>query len=152
MDRRKSLLLIDGGLISAANFGICAEVDEPVLALTVNYGQSSFSAELIAAKELAGKFQVAHEVLELPWMKGAGQSANRNGVLIQAAAALAASRGIMQVVFGFTVDQAEEHPDLSAQYLNVCNLSLRYSTQGKIKVVSYTEMMKKSDLLPWKAK
>lgn len=151
MDRRKSLLLIDGGLISTANFGICTEVDEPVLALTANYGQANFTDELKAAKKLADRHQVAHEVLDLPWLQGAIPAFNRNGVLIHAAASIAASRGIIQVVFGFTSDQAEDRPDLSAQYLNVCNLSLRYSTQGKVKVVSYTEMMKKSDLSPWKA-
>jgi 7-cyano-7-deazaguanine synthase len=152
MDRRKSLLIIDGGLVSAANFGICADVDQPVLAITFDTGHAEFAQQLKAAQSLSNRYGVEHEVVALPWLKDSIENLNRNGVFIHVAAAIAAKRGIAQVVFGFTSDQSEQRPDMSAQYMNVCNLSLHYTTRGKVKVVSYTEMMKKSDLDAWKEK
>lgn len=72
---------------------------------------------------------------------------NRNGVLIHAAAAVAESRGAQQVVVGFNKEEAATFPDNSSQFLGTANLSLRYSTAGRVKLACYTDMMVKSEIV-----
>jgi 7-cyano-7-deazaguanine synthase in queuosine biosynthesis len=50
--RRKSLILLSGGLDSSANLAFAVYFDEPVLALTIDYGQRAAIAEIAAAKKL----------------------------------------------------------------------------------------------------
>ena len=50
--RERSVVLLSGGLDSAANLAFCRLRDEPILALTVNYGQRAASAEIRAAEAL----------------------------------------------------------------------------------------------------
>ena len=72
---------------------------------------------------------------------------NRNGVLINAAAALAESMGAQQVVVGFNKEEAATFPDNSSQFLGTANLALKYSTAGKVKLACYTDMMIKSEIV-----
>ena len=72
---------------------------------------------------------------------------NRNGVLINAAAALAESIGAQQVVVGFNKEEAATFPDNSSQFLGTANLALKYSTAGKVKLACYTDMMVKSEIV-----
>lgn len=177
--RRKSLILLSGGLDSSANLAFADYFDQPLLALTVDYGQRAAKAEVRASKALAAHYGVAHEVLELKWLGALGGSAltaselkmphvqaadldnlkitqdsakkvwvpNRNGVLINAAAAIAESRGYQQVVVGFNAEEAATFPDNSAQFLGVASLSLRYSTSNGVKVGCYTDMMNKVQIV-----
>ncbi|MCM2278201.1 MAG: 7-cyano-7-deazaguanine synthase QueC [Oligoflexia bacterium] len=73
--RKSSVILLSGGLDSAANLAFCAERDEPVLALTVLYGQRSAENELRAARELSSCYGVRHEVVDLRWLGAFGGSA-----------------------------------------------------------------------------
>ncbi len=72
---------------------------------------------------------------------------NRNGVLINAAAAVAESTGAQQVVVGFNKEEAATFPDNSSQFLGTANLALKYSTAGKVKLACYTDMMVKSEIV-----
>ena len=72
--RRKSLILLSGGLDSAANLAFTAHFDEPVLALTIDYGQRAAKPEIEAAKKLASHFGVEHLVLDLKWLGALGGS------------------------------------------------------------------------------
>jgi 7-cyano-7-deazaguanine synthase len=74
MKRHRSVLLLSGGLDSAANLAFCREYDEPVLALTVRYGQRAQDREVQAARNLCEHFRVDHQVLELPWLGELGGS------------------------------------------------------------------------------
>lgn len=69
--RHRSVVLLSGGLDSAANLAFCREYDEPLLALTVRYGQRAQDREVQAAKKLCDFYKVEHKVLELPWVGGA---------------------------------------------------------------------------------
>jgi 7-cyano-7-deazaguanine synthase len=71
----KSVILLSGGLDSAVNLAFCAERDEPVLALTMNYGQKAFEREKEAAQRLAHYYDVPHQVIVLDWFKNLGESA-----------------------------------------------------------------------------
>lgn len=70
-----SVVLLSGGLDSAANLAFCAERDLPVLALTILYSQRAESRELEAARKLAAHYSVPHEVLDLRWLGRMGGSA-----------------------------------------------------------------------------
>jgi 7-cyano-7-deazaguanine synthase len=72
---------------------------------------------------------------------------NRNGLMINAAAAIAEVSGAQQIIVGFNKEEAATFPDNSSQFLGVCNLSLRYSTRTGVKVACYTDMMVKSEIV-----
>ncbi len=177
--RLKSVILLSGGLDSSANLAFARHFDEPLLALTIDYGQKAAGPELRAAAALARHFSVPHRVLDLRWLGSLGGSAltegglsvpairagdlddlsktrdtasrvwvpNRNGLLINVAAAIAESMRAQQVVVGFNREEAATFPDNSAQFLGVSNLALKYSTRNGVKVISYTEMMDKREIV-----
>jgi 7-cyano-7-deazaguanine synthase len=175
----KSLVLLSGGLDSSANLAFTRHFDEPVLALTIDYGQKAATREIRSAAAFAKHYGVPHQVLELKWLGDLGGSAltstkfeipslsgsdldhlpttkktgsavwvpNRNGLFINVAAAIAESKGIQQVVVGFNKEEAATFPDNSSQFLGVSTLALKYSTRNGVKVVSYTEMMNKIEIV-----
>lgn len=177
--RRKSLILLSGGLDSAANLAFTAYFDEPVLALTIDYGQRAALPEIEASKKLTSYYGVEHQILDMKWLGALGGSAltssainipemataklddlttaketakqvwvpNRNGVLINVAAAIAESKKIQQVVVGFNKEEAATFPDNSSQFLSVATLSLKYSTSNGVKVSCYTDMMVKTEIV-----
>lgn len=178
-DRRKSVVLLSGGLDSAANLAFCVHFDEAVLAVTVDYGQRAFSSEFKAAQSLAKHFKVPHMLIDAKWLGQLGGNAltdnssdvptllenqlddvaktkgtakavwvsNRNGVLINIAAAIAESKDIAQVIVGFNKEEAATFPDNSSQFINVTNLALRYSTANGVKVACYTDMLDKTGIV-----
>jgi 7-cyano-7-deazaguanine synthase len=177
--RLKSLILLSGGLDSSANLAFARHFDEPVLALTIDYGQKAARREIESASFFAKHYGVPHRVLDLKWLGDLGGSAltegdkgipslqgsdldhlpttqktaasvwvpNRNGLFINVAAAIAESKGIQQVVVGFNREEAATFPDNSSQFLGVSTLALRYSTRNGVKVISYTEMMVKTEIV-----
>ncbi len=74
MTRKRSVILLSGGLDSAANLAWCVEQDEPVLALTFRYGQKAQDREVAAAQRLCRYYDVRHEVVELSWLGRLGGS------------------------------------------------------------------------------
>ena len=73
--RHSSVVLLSGGLDSAANLAFCRERDEPVLALTARYGQRASEREVEAARAFCRYYDVPHEVLDVSWLGGLGKSA-----------------------------------------------------------------------------
>jgi len=73
--KKKSIVLLSGGLDSAANLAFCKEWDDPILALTFDYGQKSSKKEIKAAKSLADHFSVEHKVIEFDWLGKVGSNA-----------------------------------------------------------------------------
>jgi 7-cyano-7-deazaguanine synthase len=166
----KSVILLSGGLDSAANLALCSESDEPVLALTIRYGQRAADREVAAARALCEYYGVRHEILGLEWLGALGGSSltesskalpsidpgllddlatirttaksvwvpNRNGVLINVAAAYAERLGASQVVVGFNSEEAVTFPDNSVQFLEAATDALSYSTANQLKVGCYT--------------
>jgi 7-cyano-7-deazaguanine synthase len=179
MSRRKSVILLSGGLDSTANLAFADYFDEVVLALTIDYGQRAVKPEIEAAKKFCDYYKVPHRILDLKWLGELGGSAltsqsidvptmatnklddqkttessakavwvpNRNGLMINAAAAIAESMKAHQVVVGFNKEEAATFPDNSSQFLGVASLSLRYSTSNHVKVACYTDMMMKTEIV-----
>ncbi len=172
-------MLLSGGLDSSANLAFARHFDEPVLALTIDYGQKAAAREIRSSIAFANHFKIPHRILDLKWLGELGGSAltaggvgiphlsasdldhlpttqktgsavwvpNRNGLFINVAAAIAESKGIQQVVVGFNKEEAATFPDNSSQFLGVSTLALKYSTRNGVKVVSYTEMMNKVEIV-----
>ncbi|MCC7440753.1 MAG: 7-cyano-7-deazaguanine synthase QueC [Bdellovibrionales bacterium] len=177
--RARSVVLLSGGLDSAANLALCSVHDEPVLALTVDYGQRALVREVRAAAELAAHYRVEHRVMELRWLGALGGSAltdstrdvpqlerrelddpgvtrgsaaavwvpNRNGVLLNVAAALAEARGATRVVVGFNREEAATFPDNSTEFLDCVTQALAYSTANRVTAYCYTDRLNKQEIV-----
>lgn len=178
-ERRPSVVLLSGGLDSAANLALCAKRDQPVLALTIRYGQRAADREVTAAKALCQFFGIKHQILDLSWLGALGGSAltdrdsrvpelesaslddlsvirdsaravwvpNRNGVLIETAAAFAERMGAMRVVVGFNREEATTFPDNSSDFLAEISRSLRFSTANGVEGFSYTVHLDKREIV-----
>jgi 7-cyano-7-deazaguanine synthase len=177
--RVKSVILLSGGLDSAANLAFCRQLDEPLLALTARYGQRAADRECEAARRLCRFFDVPHEIIDLPWLGKLGGSSltdpkaqipslrrdelddasatvssaksvwvpNRNGVLINVAAAFAERSGAKRVVVGFNREEAETFPDNSRDFMETASRSLALSTANSVEVHSYTADWDKREIV-----
>lgn len=72
---------------------------------------------------------------------------NRNGLFINIAAAYAESMGCSRVVTGFNAEEARTFPDNSRDYLLAASRALSFSTLSGVRVVSYTQMLGKADIV-----
>jgi 7-cyano-7-deazaguanine synthase len=175
----RSVVLLSGGLDSAANLALAAERDEPVLALTADYGQRAVKAELRAAKALADYYRVPHREISLSWLGQIGGSAltehgavlpelardslddkikseqtaaavwvpNRNGILINVAAAFAERLNAARIVVGFNREEAATFPDNSGDFLEAASAALSFSTRNRAKVHCYTTALDKREIV-----
>lgn len=75
MSRLDSVVLLSGGLDSAANLAFCAHYDKPMLAVTVDYGHRAAGSELKASRALCEFFGVTHQVVDATWLKNVSRSA-----------------------------------------------------------------------------
>jgi 7-cyano-7-deazaguanine synthase len=75
MRRVKSVILLSGGLDSSANLAFARAYDEPLLAITADYGQRAAARELAAAKSLCEYYDVPHQAIDCRWVAGLGSSA-----------------------------------------------------------------------------
>lgn len=179
---KTALLLLSGGLDSAAHLSLAQAPDSPVViraTLTVNYGQRAAQREIAAARALSEKFGLPHTVLDLRWLGALGGSAltdssmempdlataslddltaaaatarqvwvpNRNGVLAEAAAAIAETRGLQMVLLGFNREEAMTFPDNSRGYMEALGQALQFSTQGRVEVGSLTVDLTKQQIV-----
>jgi len=72
---------------------------------------------------------------------------NRNGILVNLAAAVAEARGLPTVIVGFNAEEAATFPDNSARFVDHLNACLADSTRGCVTVVCPTLHLTKAELL-----
>lgn len=72
---------------------------------------------------------------------------NRNGVLINIAAAFAESLGCDTVVCGFNAEEAQTFPDNTPEFARAATESLSFSTLSKVQVWSPTEDLTKVEIV-----
>jgi 7-cyano-7-deazaguanine synthase len=72
---------------------------------------------------------------------------NRNGLFINIAAAFAEAYGCNIIVTGFNREEAVTFPDNSAEFVCAVNSALSYSTLNKVKLVSYTQALDKTEIV-----
>lgn len=177
--RRRSVVLLSGGLDSSANLALCASLDEPVLAITCRYGQRAADREVEAGRALARHYGVRHEVVSLEWLGALGGSSltdraqavpelaadrlddasvtresaravwvpNRNGLLINVAAAYAERLDAARIVVGFNREEAAAFPDNSTAFLRAASEALAYSTANRARVHCYTDELDKRGIV-----
>jgi 7-cyano-7-deazaguanine synthase len=146
-------------------------------ALFVDYGQRAAVPEERAARAVAAALGSALHVVSLPLLgeitstalvnraaalpqpepgrldADAARSAdavwvpNRNGLLVNLAAALAEARGLRVVVVGFNAEEAASFPDNTARFVERLNDCLADSTRGRVRVECPTLEMSKAELL-----
>ncbi|MGK5087184.1 7-cyano-7-deazaguanine synthase QueC [Bdellovibrionota bacterium FG-2] len=72
---------------------------------------------------------------------------NRNGVLINVAAAFAESLGASEVLVGFNREEAQTFPDNSAAFMESLNHSFEFSTRGTVRVSCHTVTLNKAEIV-----
>ncbi len=72
---------------------------------------------------------------------------NRNGVLINIAAAFAESLGCDAVVCGFNAEEAQTFPDNTPEFARAATESLSFSTLSKVRVWSPTQDLTKVEIV-----
>jgi 7-cyano-7-deazaguanine synthase len=73
--------------------------------------------------------------------------ANRNGLFLNVAAALAEAAGEDEVLVGFNREEAATFPDNSRAYLEACNEAFSFSTLNRVRVRSYTLDWDKTEIV-----
>jgi len=72
---------------------------------------------------------------------------NRNGIFLNVAAAFAENLGADAVVAGFNREEAAAFPDNSAGFVAAATAAFGYSTLNRVRVVSYTQYLDKSEIV-----
>jgi 7-cyano-7-deazaguanine synthase len=73
--------------------------------------------------------------------------ANRNGVLINAAAAFAEAMGADTILTGFNREEAASFPDNSVEYLAAATKALSFSTLNQVSVDAFTKNWDKTQIV-----
>lgn len=175
------VILLSGGLDSVVATAMMLSSMHVSLALTFDYGQRAAAREIATARVLCQRWEIPHQVIELPWLGEVSTSAltqrtqplphlqtsqldeitattqsaqqvwvpNRNGVFLNAAAAIAEAKGISWIVAGFNREEAVTFPDNGPHYVEAANRALQYSTNGKVALISPTQSMTKTEIVAW---
>jgi 7-cyano-7-deazaguanine synthase len=144
----KSLVLLSGGVDSAVSLALA---DDPVEALTIDYGQRH-KREIFAAEEIAAHYGVPWQLVnvdpiifkgsalthdaEIPDGHADAPDATyvpaRNTVFLAIAAARAESIGAESIILGANADDAAGYPDCRPDYLFAYRDVLQRWTMGHI--------------------
>ena len=169
-DKRRAVALLSGGLDSVVSLTKAHAEMEVRLVLFADYGQRAVERERSAALGVATFFHLPFMEVDIRWLgaisppgmrrgaSGGGTPArlasiedvwipNRNGVLLNVAAAFAESRRCGVVVTGFNREEAADFPDNGADYVSAINKALTFSTRNGVGVVSYTQDLDKRGIL-----
>jgi 7-cyano-7-deazaguanine synthase len=170
-DRKKTAVsLLSGGLDSVVSLAAAHAEMEVRLVLFADYRQRAVERERSAAVGVATFYQLPFIEVDVGWLgdlSPPGMQArasalrepprleetenvwipNRNGVLLNVAAAFAESRGCDMVVTGFNREEAGEFPDNRADYVSAVNEAFKFSTRNGVRVTSYTQDLDKRGIL-----
>ena len=72
---------------------------------------------------------------------------NRNGLLVNIAAAFAEAYGAEVLVAGFNREEAKAFPDNSEAFVTALNKCLAYSVRPPLQVISYTQRLNKVEII-----
>jgi len=166
---KKAVALVSGGLDSVVSLAAARAELEIRLVLFADYRQRALQREQAAAIGAASYYELPFLAVDLGWLGElspramrsgqlpAGSSAfegiadvwipNRNGVLLNVAAAFAENRGCGVVITGFNREEAEDFPDNRADYVSAVNQALLFSTRNGVQVHSYTQGLDKREIL-----
>ena len=168
---KKSIILLSGGLDSAAVLGLCKEEYNISLALTFNYGQKTAIKEIEASQKLCKHYDVEHKIINLDWLKEITQTAlvsqeeiatsnlgtadsaknvwvpNRNGLFLNIAAAFADSYNYNYILFGANKDEGRTFPDNTEDFRKRMTSVFEFSTLNHPIVVAPLLNYNKDDIV-----
>ena len=168
---KKSIILLSGGLDSLVCLGAVKEEYNITLALTFDYGQKSAKQEIDASKKLAKYYNIAHEVIELPFLEAITKTAlvddkdipenelyteysakavwvpNRNGLFLNIAASYADTYNFTHIIFGANKEEGVTFPDNTKEFADLLTNCFKYSTLCNPKVVAPLISMDKNDIV-----
>jgi len=153
----KSVILFSSGLDSTVAFKHAYDRCPEILALTFDYGQRAAANEIKRASKICRKFDVPHEVIELPWVRRFGGALTdssalpelapheldsvsavdsakrvwvpaRNLLFLSIAAGYAEDRGCDLITVGFDAEEAATFPDNTREFVERFNRVLEYGT------------------------
>jgi len=153
----KSVILLSAGLDSAVAFKHAYDRCSELLALTFDYGQRARANEIKRAIQICRKFDVPHEVIELPWLRNFGGALTdasalpelaeheldggasvdsarrvwvpaRNLLFLSIAAGYAENGGYDLITVGFDSEEAATFPDNSREFAQAFDRVLEYGT------------------------
>lgn len=168
-----SVILLSGGLDSTVNTALAAADGGVRLALTCDYGQRAAEREIRSASAICVHYRIEHRVVEMRWLGEIAASPltrrempmvspetagfaqadaqawipNRNGIMLNIAAAYAESLGAGRVVTGFNAEEAANFPDNSAEFIVAANAAFRFSCRGRLEAFSYTVKLDKAAII-----
>ncbi len=174
--KKKSIVLLSGGLDSVVNFKKAMLNTDVELILTFDYNQSSRVKEIKATRLVSERYKILHHVIPLPFLSDMDlalsrnnipdfnekrlddssysiKSAkavwvpNRNGVFLSIAGAYADRYGIDLIITGFNREEGSTFPDNSPEFIDRTNKAFRFSTLKHPKVKSYTIDMSKNEIV-----
>ncbi len=170
----RAVVLLSGGLDSTAALAIAPEAGlAPAVALYVDYGQRAARREERAAWAIAGRYGLAFERVDLPWLARLAPSAlfgegeappwsrerlddpaprdvwveNRNGILVNVAAVVAAAKGCGAIVAGFNREESAAFPDNSESFVERINAALELSCAARVRLACPTIRMTKREIV-----
>jgi 7-cyano-7-deazaguanine synthase len=133
-----------------ASEALCAHYSVPLHRIDLSWlGDLGGSALTDASRDLPtpGKDQLD----DLAVVEGTAKAVwvpNRNGVLLNVAAAFAEARGLDHVLVGFNREEAVTFPDNSSEYLQALNQSFRFSTrEASVSARSFTDRLDKKEIV-----
>ena len=143
--------------------------------LTFDYGQKAFQKELKAAQALSTHYGVEHQLIALPWYQQLLPEAmdnkkqlnwqstpeqdarffdvepvwipNRNGVLLNIAAAFAEAAQCQFIAFGANAEEGESFPDNTLEFQVQVTQALAYSTLNQVKVLCPVGHLTKTQMI-----
>jgi 7-cyano-7-deazaguanine synthase len=166
----RSVALVSGGLDSLVSLAKAREETDVRLVLFADYGQRAAARERAAVVGIATFYGLPYGEVDLGWMRGLSPEGmrsgapsggkpprletlddvwipNRNGLLVNAAAAFAESYGCDFVVTGFNREEAADFPDNGAEFVAAVNRGLEFSTRNGVRVMSYTQDLGKREIV-----
>ncbi len=161
----KALILLSGGLDSLIALDIASKDNRIVLALNFNYGQKAFKEENEASINIAKKYGIKLETIELPYLKELSGNAltdknnneldkfeqvwipNRNGLFLNIAACFCDKLKIQNIIMGLNLEEAQNFSDNSREFIEAADKFLYYSTQIHPTILAPCSKMTKVDII-----
>lgn len=171
-----AIALLSGGIDSAVSLVMALKKRIKVKeAITFNYGQKAAKQEIRSARIICRRYCIRHRVFNIKWLGKLAPNAltdrrkplpkpvdkqaitvdisrqvwipNRNALFINIAAAMAEADNYKYIITGFNREEARNFPDNSIDFIKAINITLSYSTLNKVKVISFTDKMDKSQII-----
>jgi len=171
--KSKALVLCSSGLDSVYNLIKAKNDFLKISVVFFDYSQKAEPQEYVHVKKLCEALKLDFIKIDLPWYRGihssllsknlqitkfssvneadeSGKPAewvpNRNGVFVNAAAAVAESRGYNFILIGINKEEAGRYPDNTAEFMERSNKLFELSTLNHARLLSYSVDMMKNDI------